>query len=915
MIIVSCFCACSNSVSLSSVENSSVEFTTDSLEGMLRVSAKNAVAVLGTNDTMASLSERPSMRVELDYTFSIGRHEVTCAEFNKLMQPLTGLSLDCSMDELPATDVSYYDAILYANERSKALGFDTAYTYDSYVLDDKHHCKTIESLVFRPEVNAFRLPTEAEWVMVASKGWNSSNGWTSENSNYELHPVCTYDSVNIPVCDMAGNAMEWVNDWLGFFTDTIVSNYVGSPDGGSLGERIVKGGSFRNSYKNITLYGRGDVYTVTSSTRADYVGFRLAFGKIPSATWIGYNGVPVQSRVVPLAKTATLRALSNTYKMKLVFRNYASGNLSYIDYSSGVHYVAEIPGTAKAYHPDVSPNGRYIAYCTEIEGVSGKSELYVRELDLMGKGLVILKVESAAIPRWRILDNGDTAIVYVSDAGSNKEESSFKKMSTWQVVFKKGQFRTPVKLFDGAYHDGISEDNRLAVTGSKLLRARIAKEGSTVTKDAVDTVWYNGEQACNASLSSDGSKRTLFLDFGSKTGQAFVGEKYGTHERILIVDSTGTLIQSVASPEGFSFDHAEWVKGRSDFIVATLTNAQGAHTKVVLINMRDESFVELAEGDEIWHPSLWMNSPIDFSKFNLDADSAGVYMVADDDVAGILMRFNMELLWRYRDSANVVVVGSSRPLNGICPKCFSSKFYAVNLAHTPNSLFASGDFLDLYIYKHYKKLKYIIISLDIDFWYKIDGPEGDNFFDTRFFSYPGFVYDMNHNYWEEGYPEGLLEYSENFLTVSDEPIFVEDRGRLLTIACKEWGDDPEVDLDTTYFDKRSYLLDDSMDKLEEIIRKAQNKGIYVVGMIFPQSPAYKKTGSYGRHGLRRSTAKKLIERIKSLETTYDHFRFMDENKMGDHGYEDFVAADNDHLCARGAPILTEKVDSLLKTLD
>ena len=170
-----------------------------------------------------------------------------------------------------------------------------------------------------------------------------------------------------------------------------------------------------------------------------------------------------------------------------------------------------------------------------------------------------LDVENAAIPRWRVLENGDTAIVYVTSAENNRDETAFWALSTWQVVFKDGAFGEPEKLFDGAFHGGISEDETLAVTGARLLRARVAEKGSTVMSSAVDTVWYNGEQACNASLSKDGTKRTLFLDFGGKTGREFVGEDYDTHERLLIVDSTGKLIQSVAAPAGYTFDHSEWV--------------------------------------------------------------------------------------------------------------------------------------------------------------------------------------------------------------------------------------------------------------------------------------------------------------------------------------------------------------------
>jgi hypothetical protein len=104
-------------------------------------------------------------------------------------------------------------------------------------------------------------------------------------------------------------------------------------------------------------------------------------------------------------------------------------------------------------------------------------------------------------------------------------------------------------FFDGAYHGGINEDNSLAVSGARLLRARVSDK---------ESIWYNSEQACNVSLAQDGSKRVAFLDFGGKTGKAFVGSNYATHQQILIADSTGKLIQTIKAPEGYTFDHSEW---------------------------------------------------------------------------------------------------------------------------------------------------------------------------------------------------------------------------------------------------------------------------------------------------------------------------------------------------------------------
>ena len=68
-----------------------------------------------------------SLKVKLSYDYLIGKHEVTCGEYKSI----TDTSLTCENDSLPITNVSYIDAILYANAKSKAEGFDTAYSYTS----------------------------------------------------------------------------------------------------------------------------------------------------------------------------------------------------------------------------------------------------------------------------------------------------------------------------------------------------------------------------------------------------------------------------------------------------------------------------------------------------------------------------------------------------------------------------------------------------------------------------------------------------------------------------------------------------------------------------------------------------------------------------------------------------------------
>ena len=887
LIILALIAGCSNSESVNSINNYE-PFSLD--EGMVLVHASDKSVELGTDDIAAQPTVRPSMRVEFSYDFYIGKREVTLGEYGKVF----GIQYDSLLVNLPVSNVTFFDAVLYANALSKKNGLDTVYTYTKAVVDAEGHCVSMLDFSTRFDVNAFRLPTEAEWMLVATHNWNK---------------VC--DEKSKTPCDFKGGVKEWVNDWLGGYRDTTVENYVGIFGGGFLNTRILKGGSFRDDPVDVHVYDRSDVYPVTADLRMDYIGFRIVYGAIPNPTMTDYRGYVVHDDVDVVITSDEFRSMFGTMKGKLVFRNETSGNLMYVNLVSGDPVVHEIVDTMEVYHPTISPDGRYVAFCNRPEGVSGRSTVFVRSLDLSREIVKVFRGNFAAIPRWRVLDSGDTVIVYVDNAGNNKDAATFRASSTWQVVFWNVAFRQKSKLLDGAYHGGISEDWRLAVTSARQLRAKRAEPGKTLLEKSKDELWYGGEQACNASLSQDGTKRTLFLDFGGETGRKFTGKKYGTHEMLLVADSLGNLIQGVPSPSSYSFDHTEWTQ-RKDVAIATLVDKNGAHGRIVAVNLKDSSIVDLVKGTDITYPDLWMGkSPVSEGNDSLAFDSAGVYMYAGGSREMSLYRYKLELLWRYRDSADVVILGSSRSLSAADPMVMSH-YFAVNLAQTPNSMAVTRALFDRYVLDNVVNLRYVVLSLDIDFWWK--DSTSHNFFYENYKFYPGFVYDENHNYWKDNRDAKILQYTEASVGCEDEDQIMYHRG-LFSSSGIGWLEKPTILEDSAWMYTYPGRFEANLDILEEIVKVAAERGIGIIGVIYPQNPNYAKTGAFGRYGIIRSEAPELIGRIAALEKKYGNFHLMDENKMGKHDYTSSMAENDDHLNNFGARIFSLRLDSLLVKLD
>ncbi len=166
---------------------------------------------MGSADAVGDADEHPQHLVTLTRGFRLGTHAVTTEQYRRFAnghRPNDGANL-------PATGVSWYEALLYA----AWLGG--------------------------------RLPTEAEWEYACRAGTSTAwsfgddeaklldHAWYDKNAGGTDHPVGQKRPNPWGLFDMHGNVWEWCLDDRRAYTDAEVADPLGAPGGG----RAVRGGS------------------------------------------------------------------------------------------------------------------------------------------------------------------------------------------------------------------------------------------------------------------------------------------------------------------------------------------------------------------------------------------------------------------------------------------------------------------------------------------------------------------------------------------------------------------------------------------------------------------------------------------------------------------------------------------------
>ncbi|MDE6832925.1 MAG: SUMF1/EgtB/PvdO family nonheme iron enzyme [Ruminococcus sp.] len=213
--------------------------------------------------------ERSSDEVQHNVTvgdFYISKTEISQKDYQEIMG--TNPS-DTKGDDLPVTNITWYDAIQYCNKLSQKEGFTPCYTVSG------------NTVTWDRSADGYRLPTEAEWEYSArantstpfnfgdyvhnsdancynAYGYNNdaSGNWVNGSDAYLRKTVSVnqYPANDYGLYNMHGNVAEWVWDWYSKYDSEISSNPTGSESGNA---KVVRGGGWNDHPKHIRSAYRG----------------------------------------------------------------------------------------------------------------------------------------------------------------------------------------------------------------------------------------------------------------------------------------------------------------------------------------------------------------------------------------------------------------------------------------------------------------------------------------------------------------------------------------------------------------------------------------------------------------------------------------------------------------------------------
>ncbi|MBN1576611.1 MAG: TIGR02171 family protein [Chitinispirillaceae bacterium] len=898
---------------------------------MAKIASAGKTFSQGWDDTAASIDEQSGMRTTFTYDYWIDTTEVTQKDFSEYTgrNPVPDTSAFGKGDAFPVYYVSWYDAVLHCNARSRKEHLDTVYTFSS--IQSLPNGSVYSLIGFNCDLtcDGYRLPTEAEWEFTAREGssqlpyttpWDtlsaSRAGWYAKNSGGTAHPVAEKPANKLGIHDLAGNVFEWTNDWKGLYNGDHIINSIGARQPNRAFEKVIKGGAYNHGLIFMRPSYRSATYATAIATSCEYVGFRCARGAIPNGQYIGAPSSDSTTNPVTIALAGdALRSFVESSSAKLVFVNVTGPKrtLCVVNFGVSLPYVLEFPDDKKVYRPALSPDGRFVAYSSGNVGFGGASTITVRSIDSLASPWVTLDSDSAFLPQWWIdRTTGDTCIVYTNSAVANGN-AAWKSTRTYkQKMYDGTPAGSPVLLIaDGSFHDGISADGRFALTSFDRL---VMRDLVSQEEKQLFTYPYNGKssdgsvQVCNASIAPDttGNARCMFLDFGFPVPSAITGSSYGIHEYLFVSSFSDSVSSFVHVPDNeASWDFPRWSNDPRFAVSCARNPADQAHA-VYCVNISTRETRLLLTGTELWQPCLWTGTSVN-NPDNLNLDSLGNYMEPYLTDAQYFFGKLLHFFWKYHDRYDLLFMGQSYVYCGINSSLFSG-YSAMNLSFAGCGLDAVTCLTDNYILPHASRVKLIGINIPFDNFARPQGQSRTYSWNSGFTVIKGFVYDTEHHFWTENAPANFYQ------TIGSQPYpdapYIDSLGYVPYEAGGWGGTNPDLsgEIDWTV---DNTLYRQNFATLVGIIERCASYDIHVLAINFPESPYYRQTDHFFRYGPSWETGRAVMAQLRALETTHPNFHLYDAYNYGDHDYSDADAVNWNHLSSTGAAKLTHRLDSLI----
>ena len=214
--------------------------------------------------------ESPAHKVWVD-SFLMDKYELIQEQYVKLVgsnpSSFKGIGR-------PVDTISWADAVLYCNLRSRAEGLESCYDEES----ETWQCDF--------QASGYRLPTEAEWEYACRAGAETEHyfgrdpsalkkfGWYIDNSFKKTHSVGKKRPNRWGLHDMYGNVAEWCNDV--YDTNYYKRSPSKNPRGPEEGDiKVLRGGGWQDSADCLRSSWRAyENFSFVDACIMDSLGFR-----------------------------------------------------------------------------------------------------------------------------------------------------------------------------------------------------------------------------------------------------------------------------------------------------------------------------------------------------------------------------------------------------------------------------------------------------------------------------------------------------------------------------------------------------------------------------------------------------------------------------------------------------------------